>query len=420
MLLGFLHFFALAFCAPAVPLTLEEAYKAALGRAEVAAISDEQLIQARERYAQARGSLFPSLSFNATYQRQDQGDTGSSATRAFGQVDQTTLRIVGRQPLFQGLREYAGLSQAKALTKASEADVNEARRLLFNELADAYYLTLSNSKEHENLTELVALAERRLEELRDRRRIGRTRVSEVLALTTQLKQLIAQKAAAEGQLAAARDTLSFYTGIEDPVPTDKAAAIEPLPPLGAYLKEGDARPDVKAAAFRVEAAESGIWVARGGHLPTLDISGNYYFKRPGVLQNVKWDFIVGFTLPLFQGGLISAQTAEAAAIARQARLTESRARRLVELEMRRSHDLLRALAQQIKALAESVNAAERNYETQNKEYRLGLVTNVEVIQALNSLTEARRAYDRARYQQKNEFVKLEAAAGRSPAAQALD
>ena len=398
-------------------MTLDEAYRMTLRRAEVTAISEEQLNQAREAHAQARGSFFPTLNFNANYQRQDQGDTGSSATRAFAKTDQTTLRIAGRQPIFQGLAEYAGLSQAKSLTKASEADLINARRLLFNELADAYYLVLSNEKELANLTELEKPAERRREDLEARRRIGRSRPAEVLQLTTQLQQLTAQKAAAEGQLAAARHTLAFYTGVEASEPTDKAAAMGgAVAPLSSYVKESGLRPDVRAAAFRAEAAGSAIGVARAGHFPTLDVMGNYYIKRPGVLENTKWDLTVSFTMPLFQGGVVSAQTAAAAAVARQADLSESRAQRLAELEARRSHELLTAFDRQLEALSASVESAERNYEIQSKEYRMGLVSNLEVIQALNSLTEARRAYDRTRYQRKSEFVKLEAAVGRGPVA----
>ena len=40
------------------------------------------------------------------------------------------------------------------------------------------------------------------------------------------------------------------------------------------------------------ATEETITIARGAHYPSIDLGANYWFKRPGVLSNVDWDFSV--------------------------------------------------------------------------------------------------------------------------------
>jgi outer membrane protein len=53
---------------------------------------------------------------------------------------------------------------------------------------------------------------------------------------------------------------------------------------------------------------------------------------------------------------------------------------------------------------------------QQRDYRFGLVTNLDVLQALTAYQENLRALDRARYTAKLNYLRLEAAVVRRPAA----
>jgi outer membrane protein len=72
-------------------------------------------------------------------------------------------------------------------------------------------------------------------------------------------------------------------------------------------------------------------------------------------------------------------------------------------------------ASQLAALEKATEAARKNYEAQRHDYRLGLVTNLDVLQALTTFQENQRALDRARYTAKIDFFRLQAAAVRRPA-----
>jgi outer membrane protein TolC len=68
---------------------------------------------------------------------------------------------------------------------------------------------------------------------------------------------------------------------------------------------------------------------------------------------------------------------------------------------------------QLKTLKRASELAEQNYRAQNADYRLGLVTNLEVIQSLNSLQETKRVHDRTYFDAWATLAALEAASGKA-------
>ena len=84
------------------------------------------------------------------------------------------------------------------------------------------------------------------------------------------------------------------------------------------------RPEVTGQVSTREAAEEGVNIAWGGHLPTVGLTGDYYFTRPqGYSNGISWDFQFTLTVPIFEGGVIQSQVRAAASQERQAELTLS-------------------------------------------------------------------------------------------------
>lgn len=65
-------------------------------------------------------------------------------------------------------------------------------------------------------------------------------------------------------------------------------------------------------------------------------------------------------------------------------------------------------------MREAVALHEENYKQVTKEYRLGLVTNLEVLSALNQLFENKRAYELTWYEGKVTLAKLAVSRGKVP------
>ena len=393
-------------------LTLDEYFAQALVRSEVVATQSELIRQAEERYRQAGAALHPTLSGIASYTWQDSGarDVTASPTR------QPLARITATQPLFRGFREFAAVRQSQALVDAQGADYQNARVQLFKDVVLNFYDVLTLEQELKNLDEQFEQYRQREKELADRVRIGRSRIGETLTVQSTVSTLRAQVEQRKAELSAAREVFAFLSGLPastplydtETIPADAGA-------LDAYLARLALRPDVKAARQRLSAAQENISVARGAHLPSLDLNANRYLERTGALENVEWDVQLALTVPLYAGGSVQSRVREAQSQSTQAELGVSQAQRQAEQEIRSLHQSVVLAHSQLAALEMATDAARKNYEAQQRDYRLGLVTNLDVLQALSSFQENQRALDRARYTAKLNYLRLQAAAVRRPA-----
>ena len=396
----------------AVALTLDETFAQALVRSEVVATQSELIRQAEERYQQADAAIYPTVSGFASYTWQDSGARDQTAfpTR------QPLARLSATQPLFRGFREFAAIRQSQALVGAQGDDYQNARVQLFKDVAQNFYDVLTLEQDLKNIDEQIGQYQQREKELQDRVRIGRTRPGEVLTVQATISTLRAQVEQARTQLSTARDIFAFLSGLPATTPLrDTEVLPGNLDTLDDYLVGVALRPDVKAAQRRQTAAQENISVARGAHLPSLDLNANRYLERTGSLENVDWDVQLALTVPIYSGGSVQSRVREAQSQKDQAELATTRARRLADQEIRSFYQTVVLDRSRLDALEKATDAAKSNYETQRRDYRLGLVTNLDVLQALSTYLENQQALDRVRYNVKLNYMRLQAAAVRRPA-----
>jgi outer membrane protein len=398
-------------------LTLDDYYSAALQRSEVVASQSESIHQAEERYQQATSSLLPTVNGVASYLWQEPLPTATPSTSTSLLSHQPLAKLTATQPLFRGFREFAALRQTRALVGAQNEDYQQARVQLFKDVAQNFYSVLSIEQDLKNVDEEIRQNLEREKEIQDRVRIGRSRSSELLTVQATVSTLRAQVEQLQGQLRVAREAFVFLSGLES---TTALQDSESMPAekesLEAALYRLPLRPDIRASQKRLTAAQEGVAVARGAHLPSIDLNGNYYLDRPGVLKDVDWDVQVALTIPIYAGGLLQSKTREAVSQRSQVELSVSQLARQAEQEIRSLHQGLQFDQSQLEALEKATEAARKNYEAQRHDYRLGLVTNLDVLQALTAYQENQRALDRARYNTKLDFARLQAATALRPVA----
>jgi outer membrane protein len=397
---------------PAWAVTLNDSYRAALVRSEVVATQGELLTQQEELFKQAKGGLLPTVA--AVGQDFWQQTPPGGATAGSPSV-QPLAKITAQQPLFRGFREFAGIREEHALVDSQDLAWKAAAVQLYKDVATSFYSVVASEKDLANLREEIGLYEARVKDLMRWVKIGRSRMTEVLTVQSARAALVAQAEQVKGQIAVQRALFSYLTGLHgsfilqdiDEVPS---TSIEIEPYLGAI----GARPDVKSAERASVAAEEGIWVAKGAHLPSADLFGNYYLYRNGSLSNVDWDVQLVVSLPIFQGGIIQSRVRQAESQRIQADLATSRARRQAEQEVTQDFAQFSSDRRQLRAFADALDLARRNYESLTVEYRHGLATNLDVLTALTSFEESQRSLDRARAAVKLDFAALEASVAKRP------
>ncbi len=372
--------------AVATSVDLKDAYRSALEKTETVPLGQTRIQQATERSHQARSRFLPTLSFDANYQAQETT------------VAQSHLRLTTTQSIYNGGRDSASLRGTKSDEDLQKQNLTVANYALFSDVAREFYAVLSGQTEVENLKKTIEFAAERVSEINAREKIGRSRNIENLAAQAQLSVIKAQLLAAEGQLITARDQFTLVTGLPRETELIKTKEI-PSPPqkIETYLLALDKRPDIAMFKAQVNIAQSKIDSAKAGHLPKVDLLANYYPVKNTIQKGNDWDAGVTMNLLLFQGGLVSAQVAEASHKLSENEYLLSQSRRLSEITIRTSYHNLESSLNQITALESALKSTEQNYREQEKNYRFGQATNLDVIQALNLFQDTKRSLDRTRY-----------------------
>jgi outer membrane protein len=396
-------------------LSLDECYRLALVQSEVVAIQKEAIARATAQIFNAASQGLGDVDFviNRALQENKAVPSGGSLGSTFVDPDKQESKFVISQPLFQGFKAIGALTGAGSYRKEQTEAWIRAKELLYKDVAMAFYNVLRYEKEIEINHGIHELLVKRIKELEDREKIGRSRLSEVINAETGLKVLEADLAAAKGALATARYMLEFLTGtdmegrqLEEEMTEEVSSKT-----LTEHLKSAITRSDVKAAEQAVKTAWRGILVAQSGFWPTMTLAHNQYMRREGFMASVDWDTMFEFNLPLFSGGETVGQVKDAVGILKQKKLTFTLARRQAELEIKQSYQIWLSAKETNERLKEAVQKAVKNYEIQSEEYTRSLVSNLDVLSALESLNNTRQRENLTYYIMKQDEAAFRVAVG---------
>ena len=259
---------------------------------------------------------------------------------------------------------------------------------------------------------MKAALDRRIEELDKRIKLGRSRAGEMLMAKANLSSSLTTIEQVRGLAGASRELLAFLTGI--PSASLKLKDVAPSLPtseaLEAYLKETGERPDLLAAIAGERAAHRQLSAAKGEHFPAISAEGNYYLKQsPDSGQ--EWNVFLTCDLPLFEGGIIEARVRERKALVRSSALNLDLIRRTAEKEVRTEYNNFMAAIAQVVCLKESLAIFTENSNVQSRDYKLGIASNLDVLEALKIQHEARRRLLSAETDARVNLVRLHVAAG---------
>lgn len=372
-------------------LTLKEAFESS--RKNMESIKRARVLTeaAKEQKVQARAGLLPTVSAVGNLTRIDP-PSDANVNRAFTLTKQYSAALRLNQPIIRGGAISAlKLANEQILLTKFQEDSTELN--LYSLIIDAYFSYFQALTDRENLKQLEKFSRDRVGELSSRTKIGRSRKGELVQAEAQLLTASSQLEQGEISLAAARENLAFYTGIE------KIGELRSLPELNepqrmdSLLQKLKERPDLKASQQEVQIAERRIQIAKGGHYPQLDFVGNYYIDRTGVLASSDWDAALVVNIPLFQGGSISSQVREAASQKSAASYQFQQSLRNAETNLRILFSNFRLISDQLKTLKKGVKKAEEAYNLNKRDYQNGLVSNLDVLQSLNIFIESKRNFD---------------------------
>lgn len=401
-------------------LTLDQAFALTKERSERLAISREQVVLAEARYSEAVGALFPQISLNAAERLRNSGDTGNQfgdstgiGTSGFSgsRSDRFLMGVGLHQPIFAGFRDIL-LAQSLKAEKRSQNYLSEREmELLYADLAEVFYQVILYQGDMQELGETLIVLRQRIKELNQFVGLGKARESEVLAAEEEIAQTEATIGQTEGLLSASREALAFLTGL----PAEELRPVSTLnsgivPGVEEWLARGKTRSDLKAAIEKVDASQKELTAAEREHWPVVSLEGNYYLDESPETSR-EWDTLFKLEVPIFSGGQIDARIRQQESLLRQTELKKQELGRAAERDIRTAYVNYTSARKQVQRLGELVKASEKNYQSQRDDYQLGIVNNLDVLQGIRSLRDAKRKLLLARIQEMTNVARLAVAAG---------
>ncbi|MEM7385112.1 MAG: efflux transporter outer membrane subunit [Verrucomicrobiota bacterium] len=353
--------------------------------------------QAYATFGLVRSEQFPALEARGSVQRrrrsgEDRGGFASNPSTEY----RAELGLGWEIDLWGRVRRLVEAGQAEAF--AADALVADVLLALRGLLARNYFALRTIDREKQVLEKAVETREDNLRLVQRRFAAGITPELDVARAETELATTRSDLAGLQGPRTRLENAIAVLAGR---APSDFHLAERDfkarLPAIRAGIPMDmlAARPDVAAAKSTLVAAHARIGVARAEYFPRLTLIGSGGLSSIEAGDFLEWSsrtFAIGpeGTLPVFQGGRLRAnekraraEFAEAVADYRQTVLNA-----LGDVDNALAD--LAAARDQTGAQKKAVEAAGRALALSNTRYRAGLVSSLEVVDAVREQLEAER------------------------------
>ena len=328
------------------------------------------------------------------------------------------------QPVFNwnNLMVYreAGFKAAQA-----EAQFSQATQDLIVRVSQAYFDVLASQDslafiqaQKTAISEQLAQAKRNFE-------VGTATITDTHEAQARYDLATSQEIAAQNDLEIRKRALQQIIGKFPERLAPIKPSVEVNPPKPATMEEWASA--AESQGFPVRAQEAAVEIAireidriRAGHLPTLNLVGNYgqssqSFAATGV-SNVASDVSnrnIGLQLaiPLYAGGNVSSQIRQAIANREKAQQDLEFSRRSAALSARQAFLGVTNGIAQVKALEAALTSSQSALDSNKLGYEVGVRINIDVLNAQQQVLSTKRDLSKARYDTVVNGLKLKAAAG---------
>ncbi len=335
---------------------------------------------ADEDVASAVSALRPVLAFVANAGYTDPVAVGRDNLSA-------TIALSASMTLFDSGRNRLGVDIAKETVLATREALVSVEQSVLLGAVQAYFGVRSAIENVSINDNSVRVLEETLKATQDQFDVGEVTRTDVALAQAQLAAARAGLAAAQGQLAAARESYKAVTGHYP-----GALAIAPkVPPLPKSVTEAQgiavrSHPRIRQAQHQVAAADLGVALGAAQRLPTISADASLARDDNGINASS-----VGIRLqqPIYAGGKLSSVHRQAIAQREQARAGLQQSSVIVAQNVANSWADISVARAQISATDRQISAATIAYDGVREEAKLGARTTLDVLNAEQSLLDAR-------------------------------
>jgi outer membrane protein len=397
---------------------------------------------AREARPEAWALLLPQISASA----------GKTWTHSAGRITQPQVNLTGNLAPFPiyttdsiGAKQWSlnlsqsifswsdwmSLKAADSQVAEAQATYQAAQQNLVLRVATAYLNVLSALDSLQAQQSSLQAFDLQLEQANKRYQVGLIAITDVEQARAARDTAAAAVISAKQSLASAQDQLEVITGrqyatLSEPG-TDMPLAM-PSPANQNQWVHTSLQQNLTLIASRLAAdvARDNVRVAFGGHLPTLSLIASRTFNSSSTNESIvgingtfqalpSWsnDREIGLevSVPIFSGGGTEARVHQAQYQWIAAKDAVEQASRSTVQQARDAYlGVITGIAH-VQALQQALTSSQTAYHATEAGYRVGTQTEVDVLNALSTLVQAKTNFATSRYAYINSMVQLRYAAG---------
>ncbi len=377
---------------------------------------------AQAKNGQSRAAFLPQINLSANYTQNNQDVVKTTNPySATGKSDYTSqgYTVSLSQSIYHH-EYYVQMRQTDAAIAAADAQFEAAKQGTVLRVAQAYFNLLAAQ---DNLTTAEAskrAISQQLRQTQQRFEVGLSAITDVHEAQAGYDAAVAAELAAQNQLDIAKENLREIVGQEPMVLAVLKNEVPLLSPEPANIDEWVVTAQKQNLALLAAEASSKVAYEElnrrsAGHYPTLDLTANLNHSDTTdyVYGSERDDTTVSLQLnvPIFSGGLTTAQTREARALYNQANEVLEQQRRATIREARSAYLGVVTGISQVKARKQALSSAQTALEATQAGFEVGTRTAVDVLNAQQVRFQAQSEYYKSRYDYILATLQLKQAAG---------
>jgi outer membrane protein len=412
-----------------VTVTIDQAISRALANQPLIEQAQAAVEAARARVGEANSAYFPFVSGNASYNRLSDQSFAISSILPLQQLgisvpsnlapylnspfslvplNMWDFNVGLNQVIFQFGRRGVQVKLAESGVSAARIGVEQIRMSLAFQAAQGFYSVLFLKDQVSAIDEQLANLQEHLAATQAKAQAGQATKYDELATEVRITALQSQHIEARNQLEKQTIALKQLLGIPEPDPLEMqgefSSASDPSDNEQALLDSAMAqRPEVRQAVEAERAAELGRRLAAMGGWPTVSGHASVGFKN-GILPDINtpafnWVAGVQVNVPIFEGFLISKQGEEAEKKLLAARENTLAVRRTVTTQVLQAMQDAAAGREQVQSAQTQLDKAKQMLDVVKLQYDLGMLSNLEYLDAQAALERAQLASLMAQYRE---------------------
>jgi len=398
-------------------ITIKEAVKMALKDSYQVYAASKMKEISDEVYSQMKSSYYPYVDFNASYNRAllrakalTKIDGEEKMVEATPVNNTYTAQLQANWVLWTGGKVKNTKEYGRLQAESAEYQLRDTKTAVAKQVAQFCYLIIYASALVHVQETYLDIAKQHLDETKARYKQGLSSNLDVLTQQVRADNIVPQVLQAEKNVELAtlhlRQILDkdpempiYLTWTEEDLALPSTKNLQQL-----YNMAYEQRPELIVSKLAADIAEANYKLAKSDHYPNLSAYGNYGYNGSTIEDlpdenHYYWGSNVGlqFSMPIFHGYSVSSQVKQKEIYYENAKASYENLKKNIRIQVKEAWLSLEEAKKRIESTKGVVERAQENLNSKMLRYRNGLISQLELNDAISDLNDSNLTYVQAVY-----------------------